>query len=82
MSGPGTMSWIGIGQGSGMRGANIFVMYADSTGANVTLSPRLGVAHKEPNSDTSAQVTLLDGSGITDGQMVANFKCMFSVKTI
>ncbi|KAF7921205.1 uncharacterized protein EAE98_008631 [Botrytis deweyae] len=75
MSGPDTMSWIGIGQGSAMRGANIFVMYADSTGSNVTISPRLGVGHVEPNFDTSAQVTLLDGSGIINGQMVANFRC-------
>ncbi|KAF7904093.1 hypothetical protein EAF00_001427 [Botryotinia globosa] len=75
MSGPDTMSWIGIGQGSAMRGANIFVMYADSTGSNVTISPRLGVGHVEPNSDTSAQVTLLDGSGIINGQMIANFRC-------
>ncbi|KAF7907710.1 uncharacterized protein EAF01_005296 [Botrytis porri] len=75
MSGPDTMSWIGIGQGSAMRGANIFVMYADSTGNNVTLSPRLGVGNVEPNSDTSAQVTLLDGSGIINGQMIAKFRC-------
>ncbi|KAF7955449.1 uncharacterized protein EAE97_000708 [Botrytis byssoidea] len=75
MSGPDTMSWIGIGQGSAMSGANIFVMYADSTGSNVTISPRLGIGHVEPNSDTSAQVTLLDGSGIINGQMIANFRC-------
>lgn len=75
ISGPDTMSWIGIGQGSSMRGSNIFVIYADSTGSNVTLSPRLGVGHKEPNSDNFAEVTLLGGSGIANGQMVANIKC-------
>ncbi|KAF7957464.1 hypothetical protein EAE96_003045 [Botrytis aclada] len=75
MSGPDTMSWIGIGQGSAMRDANIFVMYADSTGNNVTISPRLGVGNVEPNFDASAQVTLLDGSGIINGQMLANFRC-------
>ncbi|KAI9646869.1 hypothetical protein NHQ30_004869 [Ciborinia camelliae] len=75
MSGPDTMSWIAVGQGSGMRGSNIFVMYADSAGTNVTISPRLGVEHMEPKSDITAQVTLLDGSGISNGQMVANIKC-------
>ncbi|KAJ8064405.1 hypothetical protein OCU04_006747 [Sclerotinia nivalis] len=75
MSGPDTMSWIGIGQGSAMRGSNIFVMYADSTGNNVTLSPRRGVGTVQPNFDASTQVTLLDGSGIINGRMVANFRC-------
>ncbi|ESZ99321.1 hypothetical protein SBOR_0283 [Sclerotinia borealis F-4128] len=75
ISGPDTMSWIGIGQGSGMRGSNIFVIYADAAGTNVTLSSRHGVGHLEPNPDISAQVTLLDGSGISNGQMVANIKC-------
>ncbi|KAB8299810.1 hypothetical protein EYC80_000060 [Monilinia laxa] len=75
ISGPATMSWIGAGQGSSMQGSNIFVIYADSTGTNVTLSPRLGVGEIQPKSDTSAQVTLLEGSGISDGQMVANIKC-------
>ncbi|KAF7875135.1 hypothetical protein EAF04_002307 [Stromatinia cepivora] len=75
MSGPDTMSWIGIGQGSAMRGSNIFVMYADSTGKNVTLSPRRGVGTVQPNFDASTQVTLLDGSGIINGRMVANFRC-------
>lgn len=81
MSGPDTMSWIGIGQGSSMKGSNIFVMYADSTGANVTVSPRLGVGHVQPKSDTSAQVTLLEGSGIANGQMIANIKCTFDVNS-
>jgi hypothetical protein len=58
-----------------MKGANIFVMYADASGSNVTLSPRLGVGHVEPESDTTANVTLLDGSGISNGIMTANVKC-------
>jgi hypothetical protein len=69
------MSWIGLGQGSQMSGANIFVIYADADGKNVTLSPRLGTGHTEPDADTAAKVTLLDGSGIIDGKMIANVKC-------
>ncbi|QSZ36018.1 hypothetical protein DSL72_007142 [Monilinia vaccinii-corymbosi] len=78
ISGPNTMSWIGLGQGSSMKGSNIFVIYADSTGTNVTLSPRLGVGETEPEADTSAKVTLLDGSGIANGKMVANIKCAWN----
>jgi len=59
-----------------MTGANIFVIYADAAGTNVTLSPRLGAGHKQPDSDTTADVTLLGGSGISsDGTMTANIRC-------
>ena len=72
------MSWIGLGQGTGMKGANIFMVYADSAGTNVTLSPRLGVGEVEPQSDKTADVTLLDGSGISNGLMVANVRCKYT----
>jgi hypothetical protein len=60
-----------------MRGATIFVMYADGAG-NVTISARLGGGgHVEPvqNAALQAGVTLLEGSGIVDGNMIANVKC-------
>ena len=57
-----------------MVGANIFVMYADGNG-NVTVSPRLGKGHFEPEHDTAANVALLEGSGVADGRMVANIRC-------
>ena len=59
-----------------MAGANIFMIYSDSTGQNITLSPRLGVGHVEPDYDSAAQVTLLDGTGIANGLMTANVRCM------
>jgi hypothetical protein len=58
-----------------MAGANIFVIYANAAGTNVTLSPRLGTGEQQPESDTTAMLTLLDGSGIMNGMMVANVKC-------
>ncbi|KAL8829199.1 MAG: hypothetical protein Q9191_002150 [Dirinaria sp. TL-2023a] len=58
-----------------MSGSNIFIIYADSTGSNVTLSPRLGKGEREPNFDNQAQVSLLDGSGIANGKMTANVRC-------
>ena len=60
-----------------MEGANIFVIYSDSSGSNVTLSPRLGKGEVEPNFDTDAQVSLLDGTGIANGVMTANVKCTY-----
>lgn len=69
------MSWIGLGQGTQMTGANIFMIYANSAGTNVTLSPRSGIGEKPPTTDSAASVTLLDGSGISDGMMKANVKC-------
>jgi len=75
ISGPTTMSWIGFGQGTQMKGANIFMIYANAEGTNVTLSPRLGTGNQQPSADTSAEVTLLDGSGISNSMMVANVRC-------
>ncbi len=62
-----------------MKGATIFVMYANGNG-NVTISARNGgPGHLQPLEDTSLQgnVQLLEGSGIVNGQMVANVFCEF-----
>lgn len=53
-----------------MAGANIFVIYEDGRG-NVTLSPRQGEGHFEPEADKTANVTLLEGSGVSNSRMVA-----------
>lgn len=71
------MSWIGFGQGTEMAGSNIFVIYADASGTNVTLSPRLGTGEVMPMMDKTADVTLLSGSGITNGMMTANVMCTY-----
>jgi hypothetical protein len=73
ITGPDSYQWIAIGIGSGMVGATIFVMYADGTG-NVTISPRTGVGHVMPLFNPAAQVELLAGSGVSQGEMTANFK--------
>jgi len=60
-----------------MAGATIFVMYADGAG-NVTISARDGdQGHVEPVPDATLQsgVTLLAGSGIVNGKMIANVHC-------
>ncbi|KAK4178656.1 hypothetical protein QBC36DRAFT_99559 [Triangularia setosa] len=74
---PTTYAWVALGTGSQMAGSNIFVMYQDGNG-NLTISPRLGTAHSQPQwdqSSTAAQLTLLAGSGVADGMMTANVAC-------
>lgn len=68
-----TYEWVAMGIGQGMAGATIFLMYADGEG-NVTISPRTGVGHVMPLFNSAAQVTLLAGSGVSNGIMTANVK--------
>jgi hypothetical protein len=75
ISAPSTYQWAALGQGSGMTGANMFVVYTSANGKNVTLSPRLGTGHSEPQFNSKAEVSLLDGSGVSNGKMIANIKC-------
>lgn len=58
-----------------MQGANIFIVYASSDGNNVTVSPRLGVEHVMPLYNSKAQLSVLNGSGISNGVMTANIRC-------
>jgi len=72
---PSGTQWIGLGQGSSMIGANIFMVYAAGDG-NVTLSPRSGTGYTQPTFNSAATVSLLEGSGVlSDGSMVANVRC-------
>ncbi|KAF2717471.1 iron reductase domain protein [Polychaeton citri CBS 116435] len=75
ISGPSQYQYIALGQGSSMSGSNIFVMYTSTDGNNVTVSPRLGTGHVQPQHDDTAQITLLEGSGISNGMMTANVRC-------
>lgn len=71
---PSSDQWIGLGQGTQMAGANIFIMYAASD-SNVTLSPRSGKGEFQPLFNSQAQVTLIEGTGISNGVMTANVRC-------
>ncbi|KAF3908100.1 hypothetical protein ABW21_db0207005 [Orbilia brochopaga] len=74
ITGPASKTWIALGQGTGMVGAHIYVIYADGKG-NVTVSPRLGTGHVEPQFNPDAKVTLLAGSGVVNNQIIANVRC-------
>ncbi|CAG8962112.1 hypothetical protein HYFRA_00005155 [Hymenoscyphus fraxineus] len=75
ITGPTSMSWIGFGQGGSMSGSNIFIIYSNAAGNNITLSNRLGVGNREPAQGATSQLTLLDGTGIANNVMTANVKC-------
>ncbi|PYI00207.1 CBD9-like protein, partial [Aspergillus sclerotiicarbonarius CBS 121057] len=76
---PTTLQWIGLGQGSQMTNSNMFLLYT-STSTKITLSPRSGLGHFEPQYTSTPQITLLPGTGITtttnnESTMTANFRC-------
>ncbi|KAK3713076.1 hypothetical protein LTR37_008761 [Vermiconidia calcicola] len=75
LSAPTSYQWVSLGQGSQMAGSNIFVMYTAADGTNVTVSPREGTGHNQPQHDTAAKITILEGSGVSDGIMTANVRC-------
>jgi len=58
-----------------MAGSNFMIIYADNTGSNVTLSPRLSSGNVQPTYNSAAKMTLLAGSGISNGVMTANILC-------
>lgn len=71
---PEDIQWVGLGQGTDMDGANVFMLYSAST-TNVTLSPRLATGTFQPDVNPNAKVSLLDGTGISKGKMIANVRC-------
>ena len=75
LSAPTSYEWVALGQGRNMVGSNIFVVYTSKDGKNVTLSPRLATRYDEPQFNRDAQVTLLEGSGVSGGRMIANVRC-------
>jgi Cytochrome domain of cellobiose dehydrogenase len=75
MVAPSGTEWLGLGQGTQMAGANMLIMYASGSN-NVTVSPRLGEGQFEPQFNSDAQITVLEGSGIdSHGNLIANIRC-------
>lgn len=77
LSAPTSYSWVALGMGTSMMsGANMFIMYTDGAG-NVTVSSRVGSGHVQPqySASNAETLTLLSGSGVSNGKMIANFVC-------
>jgi hypothetical protein len=77
ISAPSTYEWVALGQGKAMANSNMFLVYTSTGGTNVTLSPRTSSGYSAPSLNSAAQVTLLEGSGVSNGIMTANVKCMY-----
>lgn len=58
-----------------MKDTLMFIMYADSTGKNVTVSPRLSYDNTEPSYTSNVTYTVALGSGISNGTMTASVLC-------
>lgn len=78
ISAPSSHEWVALGQGTSMAGSNMFLVYTSANGNNVTLSPRTASGYVPPDLNSEAQVTLLEGSGVANGIMTANVKCMYT----
>jgi hypothetical protein len=74
ISAPSSYAWAGLGIGSQMSGAEIFLIYKDGSG-NVTLSTRTASGHVQPTYERRSQVELLAGSGVDGDTMTANIRC-------
>jgi hypothetical protein len=83
LSAPTSYQWFAFGSGTQMAGATIFVVYTNGQG-NVTVSPRAGVGEVMPRFDATLneKVTLLAGSGVSNGFMVANIRYDADASTI
>jgi hypothetical protein len=58
-----------------MSGSNMLIIYTSGSGNNITLSGRKGNGHAAPSYTQDIKATLLDGSGVTNGYMIANIRC-------
>jgi hypothetical protein len=71
---PTSYSWVALGTGSRMDGSKMFIVYADGNG-NVTLSPRNGKGHNDPQYSSDNGLELIEGSKASSSEMVANIRC-------
>lgn len=59
-----------------MKNSLMFMMYADSTGKNVTLSPRIASGQNEPSHTKDIVVESLAGTGISNDTFTWNGRCL------
>ncbi|EOD46572.1 putative integral membrane protein [Neofusicoccum parvum UCRNP2] len=64
LSAPAANSWVAVGIGAQMKGALMFLVYHDSRGENVTLSPRVASGENEPSYRSSIDCSVYESDGI------------------
>jgi hypothetical protein len=74
---PSSVTWGAIGLGTNvMSGALVLMMYADSTGNNITISPRISYDTTEPVYSPDIDIETLPGTGlIDDSTYIFNGRC-------
>ncbi|CAG8951090.1 hypothetical protein HYFRA_00006488 [Hymenoscyphus fraxineus] len=76
MSGPSRCTWLAVGMGNNkMENTLVFTSYSDTSGKNITLSPRISGKHSEPVYTKDVKITILPGTGIFDDIATINAKC-------
>lgn len=76
LSAPHGNSWIAVGFGDEMNDSFMLVAYTDTSGKNVTLSPRLGTGHVEPSYYKNSTMSIeIKDCAIRDGRYVINAIC-------
>jgi hypothetical protein len=81
LQGPGDGTWIAIGMGSNqMANSLMIIAYPTSNGTYVTVSPRLGTGHTEPEVAPNVTVELLTGTGVlpqdSNNTLTVNARCI------
>ena len=69
---PAGNGWAAVGIGSEMKGSLIFVAYPSANGTGVTISPRIGTGHSEPEYYAAAHIEQLHDSTLTNANSVSN----------
>ncbi|KAL4930460.1 cytochrome and DOMON domain-containing protein [Aspergillus undulatus] len=79
---PTTIEWVGLAQGTQMKGANMFLLYTASTPGNITVSPRTAPGHVPPEFNPRSRIAVLPGSGVDvdHGVMKTNVECHSCIK--
>jgi Cytochrome domain of cellobiose dehydrogenase/Eukaryotic cytochrome b561 len=75
VSAPAGQAWVGFGFGTRMKDALIFVHYKSEDGENITVSPRIGIGHVEPQFTSAVGVTLLEGTYVDNETYNINGHC-------
>ncbi|KAK3726126.1 hypothetical protein LTR37_000274 [Vermiconidia calcicola] len=79
LSSPAGNAWVGVGIGSNMIGALMFIAYPSSNGEDVTISARVADGHSEPTYQKDIKVEQLGTNAVTGSRetqnIVANGVC-------
>ncbi|KAK5165692.1 uncharacterized protein LTR77_008615 [Saxophila tyrrhenica] len=71
LSSPAGNAWVGVGIGDQMKDALMFIAYPAGNDKDVTISPRIGSGHTEPEYQSDLKLDLQSGKGLTGANTVS-----------